>query len=148
MLVAVLVMLEPASAFLPTALHPRPHALSRSACWPRMLDEADTAVPPAGRTDRRAILLGAAAGGVGLTLTAAFGLASLLGWDLAPGDSDNRGMGKPLSREESAELRRGGVKDEECAVEVGKALSARCRELQEEERALWGVVSGTDLRAK
>ena len=45
------------------------------------------------------------AGGASVTAAAALGLASLLGWDLsAVGDSDNRGVGTPLSREESAAL--------------------------------------------
>ena len=38
-------------------------------------------------------------------MAAALGLASALGWDLsAVGDSDNRGVGTPLSREESSAL--------------------------------------------
>lgn len=38
--------------------------------------------------------------------------------------------------------------EEECAVVVGRPLTRQCRERQEEERAIWGVVSGTELRAK
>ena len=94
---------------------------------------------------------GLVAGGGIVTLTAALGLASALGWDLSSGDSDNRGMGTPLSREEAAALLRSSSRApsvDECDVEVGQLLSQRCRELQEEERALWGVVTGTDLRAK
>ena len=36
----------------------------------------------------------------------------------------------------------------ECAVVVGERLSDACREQQEEERALYGVVTGSDTRAR
>ena len=64
-------------------------------------------VPPS--FDRRGLAVaGLVAGGAGVTLAGALGLASALGWDLsAAGDSDNRGVGTPLSREESAALLRG-----------------------------------------
>jgi hypothetical protein len=117
--------------------------------------EASTPAPPAPappQVSRGALVTGLVALGGVLAIAAVLGLASALGFDLSIGDSDNRGMGKPLSREESAALLRGeraaAEAKEECAVEVGKPLSQRCKELQEEERALWGVVTGTDLRAK
>ena len=103
--------------------------------------EASTPAPPAPappQVSRGALVTGLVALGGVLAIAAVLGLASALGFDLSIGDSDNRGMGKPLSREESAALLRGeraaAETKEECAVEVGKPLSQRCKELQEEER--------------
>ena len=61
--------------------------------------------------DRRGLAVaGLVAGGAGITVAAALGLASALGWDLsAGGDSTNRGVGTPLSREESAALLKVGL---------------------------------------
>lgn len=95
---------------------------------------------------RRAVL-GLVAGGATVTVAGALGLANALGWDLI-GDSTNRGVGTPLSREESLALQRGNIAEDACAVVVGQTLSQRCLELQEEERALWGVVTGTEMRAR
>ena len=95
---------------------------------------------------RRAVL-GLVAGGATVTVAGVLGLANALGWDLI-GDSSNRGMGTPLSREESLALQRGSVAEDSCAVVVGQPLSQRCLELQEEERALWGVVTGSEMRAR
>ena len=96
-------------------------------------------------------MAGLVAGGGIAALVAVFGLASALGWDVSGGSSDNRGIGTPLSREEVASLLLNSANqpvDDNCTVVVGQPLSRRCQELQEEERALWGVVTGTDLRAK
>jgi hypothetical protein len=219
-----------------SALHgqlspPRALVLRMDATPPPPPPEA----PPSSPDRRGLAVAGLVAGGAGVTAAAALGLASALGWDLsAVGDSSNRGVGTPLSREESAallkaELRSAALRESPaaegqgqgqgqaqaqaqgpepgpeqgqggCVVVEGQPLSRECRELQvtsrvrvrvrvrarvglrvrvrvrfgerltltltltftpttltnpdpnlawqEEERALWGVVTGTQLRAK
>ena len=87
----------------PRALVPRMGATPPSP--PEAPAEAPAEAPPSS-PDRRALAIaGLVAGGAGVTVAAALGLASALGGDLsAVGDSDNRGVGTPLSREESSAL--------------------------------------------
>ena len=140
-----MVLLLPRLAVSTTLLlhaHPTPpRALTPS------MQALDDPPPQADNLARRAAL-GLVAGGATVTVAAVLGLANALGWDLSSGDDTNRGMGTPLSREESLALQRGAVAEDECAVLVGQQLSQRCLELQEEERALWGVVTGAEMRAR
>ena len=80
--------------------------------------------PPSSPDRRGLAVAGLVAGGAGVTVAAALGLASALGWDLsAVGDSTNRGVGTPLSREESAALLkaelRAALRDTRRSVRVG-----------------------------
>ena len=135
-----------------SALHgplspPRALVLRMDATPPPSPPEA----PPSSPDRRGLAVAGLVAGGAGVTVAAALGLASALGWDLsAVGDSTNRGVGTPLSREESAallkaELRSAALRESQaaegqgegqgqgqdgCVVEVGQPLSRECREQQ------------------
>ena len=106
-------------------LPPRALGLRMDATPPPSPPEAPADAPPPSLPDRRGLAVaGLVAGGAGVTVAAALGLASALGWDLsAVGDSDNRGMGTPLSREESAAL----LKAELRAAERGTAVPPRCQ---------------------
>ena len=85
--------------------------------------------PPSSPDRRGLAVAGLVAGGAGVTVAAALGLASALGWDLsAVGDSTNRGVGTPLSREESAallkaELRSAALRESQAAEGQGQGLA-------------------------
>ena len=114
-------------------LPPRALVLRMDATPPPSPPEAPAEAPPPAMPDRRGLAVaGLVAGGAGVTVAAALGLASALGWDLsAVGDSDNRGVGTPLSREESAallkaELRTAALRERR-AAERGTPVPPRCQ---------------------
>ena len=113
-----------------SALHgqlspPRALMLRMDATPPPSPPEA----PPSSPDRRGLAVAGLVAGGAGVTVAAALGLASALGWDLsAVGDSTNRGVGTPLSREESAallkaELRSAALRESQAAEGQGQGLA-------------------------
>ena len=113
-----------------SALHgqlspPRALMLRMDATPPPLPPEA----PPSSPDRRGLAVAGLVAGGAGVTVAAALGLASALGWDLsAVGDSTNRGVGTPLSREESAallkaELRSAALRESQAAEGQGQGLA-------------------------
>lgn len=98
--------------------------------------------------DEPPVKTGAVLAGGALALTAALsvGLAGLLGWDLV-GDDTNRGLGRPLSVQENAQLQRAdrARADEPAPCGVGDV----CRgETLAEEQALLNLYTGVGTRAK
>lgn len=98
--------------------------------------------------DEPARKTGAVLAGGALALTAALsiGLAGLLGWDLI-GDDTNRGLGRPLSVQENAQLQRAdrARADEPAPCGVGDV----CRgETLAEEQALLNLYTGVGTRSK
>ena len=105
-------------------------------------DDSRREFPDGGGSIGVALLLG----GGGLVLGLAYGVAMVLGLDLNPQNTDNRGLGTPLSVTESAAMLRTQAEKGETAASAD-AEQPSLEELREEQ-ALLDIIFGMNTRKK